>query len=640
MEKLANAAFFCLVVIILGACKPLETSITPESPPTATAFITQNSTASATSTSTATVTPTLATSKVTIRIDEAILETPVGPFEEEGILYVPAAAIMRALGYEKVGFPSYGVGTNFINGQKSLPDGSLASFSLWVDDRSFYIRENNEPERQIMLPAATRTVNGEIMAPVDFISGATGFKTEYDPVKGEVNILTGRSMDELQLQAGAPYLARVFVRQTSTQLAYDNRLEKGADGLSRLDLNRVQLDENHQFSSYDALACGVKRLLLNINSLDWEPENWTRSEMDPDPRYLELYKSMKEKGIEQITFNLIYKDKDFHSAGGQLGYPRFQNAAEIERFLEYVRWVARYFRGVVDVYEMWNEPNIEIYGQYIAPEDYIRVAKRVAAVIREEDPGAKFSVGQTTQYNDPASRAYTDQIIRSDLMPLVDAISIHPLFWDSPEHETEFYYAYPRLLEELKTTAWEHGFRGEFMGTGGNYAPGQSLHANPQGVLPTPYSPIIAGKYGARGTVTTLAHGFSSNSYFNHLDGLAFTMSCNLNTLMSGALPVKLDITASGERLELLRAYSFLLPDSFYLIALWVDDVAEEQDLGDIYRVTIGNMAEAQVHGIDILNSTIQVLETKNNQTDLVIEDLVIRDYPIFMKIQPVGESH
>ena len=53
-------------------------------------------------------------------------------------------------------------------------------------------------------------------------------------------------------------------------------------------------------------------------------------------------------------------------------------------------------KGLVDGYELWNEPNANYdYYQRITPEDYIKVARLAIPLIREIDPQAKIVLVST-----------------------------------------------------------------------------------------------------------------------------------------------------------------------------------------------------------------------------------------------------
>jgi glycosyl hydrolase family 39 (putative alpha-L-iduronidase) len=66
---------------------------------------------------------------------------------------------------------------------------------------------------------------------------------------------------------------------------------------------------------------------------------------------------------------------------------------QIEAFSKYVTWMVKHFHGRVQYYEVWNEPNIDYWNPVPSPEEYGRLFKAVAPVIRAADPNAKVIFG-------------------------------------------------------------------------------------------------------------------------------------------------------------------------------------------------------------------------------------------------------
>lgn len=568
---------------------------------------------------------------IVIRIDGAMLPLENPPIVEDGVVFIPWRNAFTGLGYNTYIYTD--LEEPYIGGTKNRNDGSITNFHLQLNSKDILVNPGQASGKTVTLSAYPIVQNDEVMIPLDALSASLGASVSYDAQTGYIDINTGRRVDELSLQKGSPFNANVFLRKSSDQLE-DNRITSGASGLSMVDFNQEGEEENSHLNLTEIIDCGITRVNLTINNQDWEPENWDISEFEIHPRYRPLYERIKQAGIKKITYNLIFKDKDFLRSGGTLGYPRFKDEAEIQRYLDYVRTTVRYFKGVVDVYEIWNEQNIEGSGQYIEPEDYIEVVKRVVPIIRQEDPAAKISVGQTTQFDDPASREYIDKIITSDLMPLVDAIGLHTAFWDSPEHESEYYYAYPEHLQKVKETAWAHGFKGEFIGGEGNFAPGNHIPEDMKGRVPE-YSMIKAGKYAARINVMSLGLGFSGGSFaIGGGDGPAYNMLCNTSTIFAGAEPqeVKVEIQSQAEK---TRNYSFLLPNGDTLIAVWVDGVAEDEDMGEAGTIKIFGYSNHTVTAIDILNNTEQEIIYSVEGNDMVIYNFLIKDYPIILRLKP-----
>lgn len=564
---------------------------------------------------------------INLYINGAKLPLETSPYVEDGFVYVPGQEVFAALGY--LTYIVMDTGNPYIGGFKYITDETQTKFHIEFGSKDYIIDPGLATERVISFDAPARYEDGTAMLLLAFIAANPGITTSYDPASRRIDINSGQSLTAFNLQKGTTFNAVIFKSLTSDQLT-DNRIGALASGLSMDNFAWEQDGNSNHLSVSEQINCGIKRWSLTINNQDWEPENWDISEFDIDPRYRPFYEQLTQQGLI-LTYNLIFKDKDFLRSGGVLGYPRFKDEAEIQRYLNYVRVTVHYFKGIVTYYEIWNEQNIQGTGQYIEPDDYINLVKRVVPIIREEDPAAKISVGQTTQFNDPASREYTYRIIESELMPLVDAVALHTFFWDSPEHESEYYYDYPELLKNVKETAWAHGFTGEFIGSEGNYSP--NIPQDMQARVPV-YTRLQAGKYAARGNITNLGLGFSGGIYaLGSGDGPAYTMICNQNTIFAGAQPAKVEVEVQSSA-ERIRDYAFNLPNGDTLIAVWTDGIAKELDQGEEADLRITGFPNYAVTAIDILNNIEQEITATAEQNTLIIQNLLIKDYPIILRLR------
>jgi hypothetical protein len=331
------------------------------------------------------------------------------------------------------------------------------------------------------------------------------------------------------------------------------------------------------------------------------------------------------------TYVLTFWDKANHPNGWQteLGYSRFKTEEEVQRYLDYVRFVVRHFKGRVQYYELWNENGGGAPIHYIAVDDYINLARRTIPVIHQEDPAAKIVVGSVV-LQDPPQRDYLFTILKSDIMPLVDVISWHPMFSASPEYDSDYYYEYPSIVQEIKDIASAHGFKGEYRGDEISWPSSDAFWEHSQ----QSYSNVVAAKYYARGIVMHL--GMDLSTSVAGLSSLRLEMSTvirNLSTLMAGAKPSNVSLITPSN--VFIRNYSFSLPDGSQLVALWIDGVAVDDDPGIKATVIIQNVSPQKVTGIDVLNSFEQPLIVDNEGSDIVINNLMIKDYPVFLHLIP-----
>ncbi|MFB6215111.1 MAG: hypothetical protein ABEI54_04495, partial [Candidatus Bipolaricaulia bacterium] len=132
----------------------------------------------------------------------------------------------------------------------------------------------------------------------------------------------------------------------------------------------------------------------------------------------------------------------------------------------------------------------------------------------------------------------------------------------------------------------------------------------------------------------------------------------NLATLLSGAtpstIPLELQIIGSrddgaggispgtGEQkdqLPPLKASGFIGPKGDKIIAIWKDGVAEKFDPGSKVQVTVPQVSTEEVYGIDVLNGYQQRLKTKRVNGELVIPELLVKDYPILLHLGETGRK-
>jgi hypothetical protein len=391
------------------------------------------------------------------------------------------------------------------------------------------------------------------------------------------------------------------------------------------------LDASHILSE------GVKRARFAINHLDYQSVQWGPFESSIDPSHDEFITSLADNGIT-LTFVLTFWDMEYHTAGiDTVTIPRFKTEDEIQRYLDYVRFIVRHFKDRVEYYEIWNEPNNEGMPQSIEVEDYINLVKRTVPVIREEYPEAKIVVGGVAYLRQQDAYNYLLAIISSDeIMPLVDVISWHAMYGTSPEHEfhRDYYYEYPSIVQEIKDVASTHGFNGEYVADELSWMTLKCPVTNP---LQVTYSETKSAKYYARGILMNLGMDVAVSQFY-HVPGehpLQIVQTIrNLCTVMAGAEPASLpvEIESAADNIE---SYAFSLPNGDKLLALWVDGTATDGNPSIEATLTLPDFSAQKVVAIDVLNSFEQEMVTEVDDGDLVISNLLVKDYPIILRFTP-----
>lgn len=387
-------------------------------------------------------------------------------------------------------------------------------------------------------------------------------------------------------------------------------------------------DDAHINDEYFAL--GIKGILrLTLNEIEsYSIEDWSASEFYISPDDDEWITSIS-KDIT-LAYTLTFWDKANHPSGWEGISSRFKTEEEIQRYLEYVRFIVTHFKDRIHYYEIWNEPDIGYPFQHIEVADYINLTKRTIPVIREIDPDAKIIVGGVSGFQNPNARAYLYEILQSDIMPMVDVVTWHPFFGASPQYEDvrEYYYEYPSLVQEIKDLASAHGFAGV-------YSADEMTWRTPLNALadqPWVYSETVAAKYYARAIVMHLGMDVDVGIMVDPRLMVIRSTTGNLCTLMAGAkvenLPVEIQSHAAN-----IKNYYFSLPNGDRLIVLYSDGVAVEENIGVASIITIPDFSNWNATGIDVLNGFEQKLITRNENGDLIVRDILIKDYPVIVRL-------
>lgn len=377
---------------------------------------------------------------------------------------------------------------------------------------------------------------------------------------------------------------------------------------------------------------GIKRLDTSIQQGE-EPIFWERDEFDIFPEYDLFIDGLNRDGIA-VNYLIHFWDKEGHRNGIELDTPRFRTEEQIQDFLDYVRFLVGHFKGRIQYYTIWSEPhNCGGSGiKCIEPLDYIELARRTIPVIHEEDPQAKVVTAPNVFPNDIE---YLLTILRSDVAPMFDVVSWHGIYDVIPNSRVfgDYYHEYPSIIEEIKQTATENGFQGEFWGTDIGYC---SMEYQPCGIdheQEKQETDKAVAKYLARLFVIQMGLdvGVGWESIQDISQPWSYPTLRNLNTILSETTPTELMVEIENEPPH-TATYAFLLPDGKILVAVWSDGNLESDDYqGAPATLNIKNMSAQSVIGIDALYGYNQELITEEEGGSLLINNLLILDYPILI---------
>lgn len=137
---------------------------------------------------------------------------------------------------------------------------------------------------------------------------------------------------------------------------------------------------------------------------------------------------MVSRGIRVIGVldfaNTLYNGKANDPNGVKYA---FQTKAELDAYVRYVSKTVEHYKGKIDMFEIWNEPNIPNFWK---PEtnsiDYATMVKAAAAAIREANPDAYIIAGALGDQNDTG---FLTDLFEHGAYPYIDAVSYHPYIY-------------------------------------------------------------------------------------------------------------------------------------------------------------------------------------------------------------------
>ena len=103
---------------------------------------------------------------------------------------------------------------------------------------------------------------------------------------------------------------------------------------------------------------------------------------------------------------------------------------------------------------------------------------------------------------------------------------------------------------------------------------------------------------------------------------------------MAGAepsdVPAVVDTTASR-----LSTYGFAMSNGDRLFTLWDDVAATDFDPGQASTILFPGLSASSVVGIDVLDGFEQELRFMNTPDGVVLRDVLVKDYPLIIRIKP-----
>ncbi|MFC2077480.1 hypothetical protein ACFLTM_01550 [Candidatus Bipolaricaulota bacterium] len=318
-------------------------------------------------------------------------------------------------------------------------------------------------------------------------------------------------------------------------------------------------------------------------------------------------------------------------------FGRFKNEEELRQYLAYLNYLVEHFGSYVEHFELWNEPDCWNHDWRIDLPQYVNLIQRAASAVRSNQPAVRIQAGSTTTLVNLESRSYLFDLLSSPEVAQLDAVSWHPFYGASPEHSflRDYYYEYPSLLARIKETAKAQGFTGVFIAdelywwTSSNPDPGNTYWKYN-------HSPTASAKYYAHGILLHLGMNVVAEIIEDLGNQVAQNTLANLCTVMAGHeaidMPVEIDIETDGP----VAYCAFRYPSGDRMLAVWTDGIAQDEDLGVLATVTFPGLTAVSITGVDVLHGFEQELVYEIDGESAIVRDLLVKDYPILIRLSDV----
>lgn len=185
---------------------------------------------------------------------------------------------------------------------------------------------------------------------------------------------------------------------------------------------------------------------------DWRNVEVEKGKLQFDETRKETYRRMKQQGKHIVLCfgggHTAYVEGNTH-----IVMPTKDNEEYFEAWLNYVRFTARECKGLIDAYEIWNEPNYPQYNSNATGAQYGELFAETYKAIKEVDPDVLVLGGAIAAGND-ASFAFLKEFYNNG-GSMMDALSYH-LYGTASMPEAEW----TKRCKAMETTLDEIGYEG------------------------------------------------------------------------------------------------------------------------------------------------------------------------------------
>ena len=159
-----------------------------------------------------------------------------------------------------------------------------------------------------------------------------------------------------------------------------------------------------------------------------------------DDDKIEGWRILKEHNI--TTIGILFGPQTFS------GLPA--NDSQMKEYTDWVRDIVEQTKDVIDVYELWNEPNIAAFNASgVGPDGYAKMCKAAYPIIKEISPDCTvLGLGTAAMDGLNIDEKFTRGVFEAGGYDYMDALSIHPYDW-SGEFRDDLWIESANLLHEI-----------------------------------------------------------------------------------------------------------------------------------------------------------------------------------------------
>ena len=383
-------------------------------------------------------------------------------------------------------------------------------------------------------------------------------------------------------------------------------------------------------------STGLKWMRVIVDPFGaWQQVDWGTGHYAIDPR--------EESVIDDLVSNRvrIMLVLDVWHPESRTVY--YKTEEDIQRYLSWVRFMVRHFKGRVEYYEILNEPDLNFAAPSGMPVPaYVNLVKQTVPVIREEDPQARVVVGAVPDTRFDHVRDWMWGLLNSEVMPLVDGFSWHGMYGAAPSEDPRgvrqpdtpqmdhYWENYPALVQEIMRVATANGFRGEYLVEEMLWR----TRSEPHESEPYGFTDVSGAKYYGRAIIIHLGLDVTTGLavVLEDIRPRSHAVIRGLSTVMAGAHPAAFPVGIQSEAINVMH-FEFAIPSGEKLLAIWTDGAAVDDDPAIEATVTLPGLASGRVTGIDVLRGQEQQVNSSLQDGGVIIRGLLIRDYPLILKV-------